>query len=53
MKNKGIEPIIEVDGGYAKCGSCHEEVFPNQQECPRCHQTIDWSWLHDKTENGE
>ena len=52
MENKRLEPYIELDGGYAKCPVCYEEVYAHK-DCPKCHQLIDWSWLHDKTEKSE
>lgn len=44
-KNTPLVPYIELDGGYAKCSNCNEEVFPSDKICPYCKQLQDWSWL--------
>lgn len=40
-----IEPEIEVDGGYAYCKRCYNEIEPHNNICFNCSQTQDWSWL--------
>lgn len=44
------EPYIELDGGYACCPICREEVYPTAKIvlCPKCKQLIDFSWLEVK-----
>lgn len=44
-KSEPIEPDIELDGGYAYCVRCLTEIVPTVNECPKCHQKQDWSWL--------
>ncbi len=43
-KEKAIEPYIEIDGGYARCVRCREDLKPWQEYCS-CGQKQDWSWL--------
>ena len=43
--NTPLEPYIELDGGYARCSSCWNEIAPNDSVCPHCKQIQDWSWL--------
>lgn len=44
------EPYIELDGGYACCPICREEVYPTAKivPCSKCKQLIDFSWLEIK-----
>lgn len=41
---RAIEPYIEIDGGFARCSKCWNEVVCRQEYC-RCGQKQDWSWL--------
>lgn len=43
--NIPVEPYIELDGGYARCAKCWNEIAPNDSVCPHCKQAQDWSWL--------
>lgn len=50
MKNNvniPIEPYIKLDGGYAICPICKEEIRPGNslERCLKCDQLIDWSWM--------
>ena len=47
-KDTPIEPEIELDGGYAYCVRCTNELDPHNNICPYCHQFQDWSWLNKK-----
>lgn len=40
-----IEPGIELDGGYAYCSRCYQEIKPTDNRCPKCNQVQDWSWF--------
>lgn len=40
-----IEPGIELDGGYAYCSRCYQELIPTDTKCPKCGQVQDWSWF--------
>ena len=45
-KNKPIEPQISCDGWYAYCPICgHYDLLPEHEKCPRCEQSLDWSWI--------
>ena len=44
-KSTPIEPEIELDGGYAYCVRCTNEIYPHNKICPYCHQLQDWSWF--------
>ncbi len=44
-KDQPLEPTIELDGGYAVCSSCGQEIEPHTDICPNCKQKQDWSWL--------
>lgn len=44
-KGQPLEPTIELDGGYAVCSSCGEELKPHTDICSNCGQKQDWSWL--------
>lgn len=44
IRNRPLEAVIELDGGYAMCPSCGCEVFMHEN-CNKCGQLIDWSWL--------
>ncbi len=50
IKNISIDfplvPYIELDGGYAMCFRCGNEVTPMQNKCSKCHQLQDWSWFN-------
>ena len=48
-----IEPIVQIDGGFCRCGNCHCEITPKDSVCPRCKQLQDWSWFgkYKKEEN--
>ena len=48
-----VEQIIEVDGGFACCMRCRNEITPKDSICPRCKQVQDWSWFgkYKKEEN--
>ena len=50
-KDTPIEPEIELDGGYAYCVRCTNEIDPHNKICPYCHQTQDWSWFGKYTKN--
>lgn len=39
-----LEPYIELDGGYAVCFRCGQELDPMQEKCS-CGQVQDWSWM--------
>ena len=41
-----IEPIIELDGGFAMCARCANEIEPTDNVCTMCHQVQDWSWFN-------
>lgn len=48
-KSKAIEPEICEDGWYAYCPNCgYFDLKPTNTitECPKCQQTIDWSWMN-------
>ena len=44
-KSTPIKPEIELDGGYAYCVRCTNEIDPHNNICPYCCQLQDWSWL--------
>lgn len=44
-KDQPLIPYIELDGGFARCSNCFEEVFPSDDICPHCGQKQDWSWF--------
>lgn len=44
-KNQPLIPYIELDGRYAKCSRCWNEVLPSQNTCSHCGQIQDWSWF--------
>ena len=48
-KKTPLEPYIELDGGYAVCVRCGEEISPRQKVCS-CGQIQDWSWLNKNKE---
>ena len=52
-KDTPIEPEIELDGGYAYCIRCTNEIDPHNKICPYCHQMQDWSWLGKYTKNND
>ena len=51
--NTPVEPYIELDGGYARCSVCWNEITPNDSVCPHCKQIQDWSWLKKKVKKDE
>ena len=43
-----LQPLIELDGGYAYCPKCgQKDLEPTEKitKCPNCNQLIDWSWM--------
>ena len=50
-KDPPLVPYIELDGGYARCSNCWNEVEPTGNICPYCGQAQDWSWFGKGTIN--
>lgn len=50
-KDTPIEPEIELDGGFAYCSRCCNEVKPTDKICPKCEQSQDWSWYEKGNKN--
>lgn len=46
LKDQPLVATIELDGGYAMCSSCGEEIEPHTEICPKYSQKQDWSWLN-------
>lgn len=45
-KHVAIEPKISCDGWYAYCPICgYYDLLPEHDKCPRCEQTLDWTWM--------
>lgn len=44
-KDQPLVPYIELDGGFARCSNCWNEVEPINNICPHCNQIQDWSWF--------
>lgn len=42
-----IEPHIDVDGLYV-CQRCYTKLKLLNNKCPKCNQTINWSWMDDR-----
>lgn len=50
-KDQSLVPYIELDGGYARCSNCFDEVQPSDKTCSHCGQLQDWSWFGKETIN--
>lgn len=50
-KDQPLIPYLEIDGGYARCTNCWNEVTPKDNICPKCNQIQDWSWFKKETKN--
>ena len=44
-KDQPLIPYMELDGGFARCSNCRNEVQPTDKECSYCGQAQDWSWF--------
>lgn len=51
LKSTPIEPEINEDGWYAQCQRCWTEIQPDNNICPRCGQSQDWSWFGNTFKN--
>lgn len=50
-KDQPLVPYIELDGGYARCSNCFDEIQSTDNICPHCSQVQDWSWFGKGTIN--
>lgn len=50
-KSTPIQPEVNADGWYCQCVRCWTEVEPPDKVCPKCKQTLDWSWFGKSRKN--